>query len=285
MFKGKSATCVLVAALFGGLLPAGLLAQAPPLAPAQLDELVQRIALYPDPLLAQVLTASTYRDQIPGAAAWADEHSYLQGDALAQAIADDNLSWDSSVLALLPFPSVLDAMSRDQRWTQSLGNAVLTERGEVMDAVQRMRREAYDYGYLRSSAQDRVIVTGPGAIQILPVDPDYICVPTYNPLAVFVRPRGGLITGVISFGPRIFVGGLYQRWGWLGFGFAWPSHEIVINHHPWGRTWANRRIYVHPWAGGMPHRPGPRVERHPIHRSESARAQRPQHEEHHDHDR
>ena len=83
------------------------------LGPSQLDQLVARIALYPDPLLAQVLTASTYWSEIPDAARWADEHSYLKGDALAQAIQADHLQWDPSILGLLAFPSVLDMMASD----------------------------------------------------------------------------------------------------------------------------------------------------------------------------
>src|ERR1700688_2325342 len=76
------------------------------LSPQQLEQLVARIALYPDPLLAQILTASTYWSEIPEAAAWADQHSYLKGDALAQAIQADHLQWDPNIMALLPFPSV-----------------------------------------------------------------------------------------------------------------------------------------------------------------------------------
>src|SRR3981081_2075159 len=140
----------LVALLIGVLLAAPTIspAQPVPLTPPQLDQLVTRIALYPDPLLAQVLTASTYSDQIFEAATRADQHSYPKGDALAQAIQDDHLPWDASVLALLPFPSVLDMMARDHAWTEQLGNADLTQRSEVMDSVQRMRRKARDYGYL-----------------------------------------------------------------------------------------------------------------------------------------
>jgi len=115
-------------------------AQPIALRPDQLDQLVSRIALYPDPLLAQILTASTYPDQIPAAASWADTHTYLRGEQLANAISADRLNWDPSVLALLPFPSVLDMMSRNMGWTRQLGDAVLTQRAEVMDAVQRMRR-------------------------------------------------------------------------------------------------------------------------------------------------
>ena len=133
--------------LFTVLLISGAPAysQFPPLSPPQLDQLVARIALYPDPLLAQVLTASTFWNEIPDAAAWADRHSYLKGDAVADAIKEDNLQWDPSVLALLPFPSVLDMMAHDMVWTEQLGNAVLTQRADVMDAVQRMRRKAESY--------------------------------------------------------------------------------------------------------------------------------------------
>ena len=121
---------------------------APKILNDQLDSLVAPIALYPDPLLAQVMTASTYWSEIPDAARWADEHSYLKGDALAKAIQDDHLLWDPSVLALLPFPSVLDMLARDPGWTEQLGNAVLTQHEKVMDAVQRMRKKAMDFGYL-----------------------------------------------------------------------------------------------------------------------------------------
>ena len=99
--------------------------QAPLLAPQQLDDLVGRIALYPDPLLAQVLTGSTFWNGIPDAATWANQHSYLRGEELSRAIYEDNLTFDPSVLALIPFPSVLDMMARDPGWTQALGNAVL----------------------------------------------------------------------------------------------------------------------------------------------------------------
>jgi len=133
---------------------------APVYSPEQLDRLISRIALYPDPLLAQILTASTYPDQIPDAAAWADEHHDLTGEQLSTAIEDDHLSWDPGVLALLPFPSVLDMMASDSAWANDLGNAVLAQRPDVMDAVQRMRGRAWDYGYLRSN-EHIVVRNGP----------------------------------------------------------------------------------------------------------------------------
>lgn len=119
--------------------------EAPPptFAPQQLDNIVSRIALYPDPLLAQTLTAATFQDQIPDAARWSDEHHYLSGQQLSDAINQDQLPWDPSVLALLPFPSVLDMMANDMNWTNDLGNGVLAQRPDVMDAVQRERHRAY----------------------------------------------------------------------------------------------------------------------------------------------
>src|SRR6202042_2159850 len=102
--------------------------QPPPPAytPVQLDQMVSPIALYPDPLLAQIFAAATYTDQIPDAARWADQHHYLTGQALADAIQADQLPWDPSVQALLPFPSVLAMMASDIPWTTAIGNAFLT---------------------------------------------------------------------------------------------------------------------------------------------------------------
>jgi hypothetical protein len=228
------------------LLALPLAAQGPMMPPPQLDALVQRIALYPDSLLAQVLTAATYWDQIPEVAGWASQHSYLQGPALAQAIEADRLPWDPSVLALLPFPSVLDMMAQDPGWTQSLGAAVLNQRPEVMDAVQRQRRIAMDYGYLRDSAYYRVI--GGPYIQIVPVDPAFVVVPRYNPVVVFARPRPGFaISAAIGFGPRIAVGA-FVPFGWRSPAVDWRTHAVVIDGRPWERRWDNRREYVHPYA-------------------------------------
>src|ERR1035438_8236340 len=101
-----------------GLLVRTVFAQAPPppppaYPPPELDRLVARIALYPDPLIAQIMAAATFPEQIPEAARWADEHHYLTGDALAVAIQGDHLPWDPSVQALLPFPAVLETMASD----------------------------------------------------------------------------------------------------------------------------------------------------------------------------
>ncbi len=251
-----------------GLVCAGVFALSAPIhaqvqfSPQQLDDLVGRIALYPDPLLAQVLTASTYSEQIKDAAQWADQHSYLTGGNLAGAIQQDNLPWDPSVQALLPFPSVLDMMAGSIFWTRQLGDAVLGQRGEVMDAVQAMRRKARDFGYLQDNAQYRVRVGGPGDIQIVPVDPGFYCLPVYDPLIVFGRPRVGLAVG-ISFGPRIALGAAFAPWGWGRSGFEWRSRTMLVDGHAWARTRENHEVYRHPYVR-PPHAEGPRVERHEL---------------------
>jgi Protein of unknown function (DUF3300) len=235
---------------------------APALTQAQLDHLVARIALYPDPLLAQIFAASSYWEQIPEASAWANRHSYLTGNALADAIREDNLQWDPSVLALLPFPSVLSMMAQDPIWTQQLGNVVLTDRPAVMDAVQRLRHEAYRYHYLQPTAYYNVVDSA-GDLEILPVNPAYIYVPTYNPLLVFAAPAPGFFVGsAIRLGPAIIIGPAFAPFGWAHPYFGWRAHTIFFDHTPWVRGWENRGYYVHPYAHPYVRRPEPRVEHH-----------------------
>src|ERR1700730_11052279 len=136
------------------LLAPPAFAQAPAsYPPAQLDHLVARIALYPDPLLAQFLAAATFAEQISAAARWAAQHRPLAGQVLADAMRSDEIPCDPSVEALLPFPSVLDMMASDMSWTAELGNAFLAQQQDVLAAVQRQRQSARDFGYLRSNAQ------------------------------------------------------------------------------------------------------------------------------------
>jgi hypothetical protein len=262
--KRKFPIGILAAAGILAVLPGRALAQGPPsFAPPDLDRLVSRIALYPDPLLAQILAAATYPDQIPEAAHWADEHHYLTGDALAAAISGDRLPWDPSVQALLPFPSVLDTMASDMHWTADLGNAFLAQQQDVMDAVQRMRRHAYDYGYLRGGP--RVLVNAGPFIEILPADPAFICVPFYDPLIVFAAPRPGYAIGAaISFNFGIGIGVAFRPWGWGLNRFAWGSHAVFINNAPWRRNWANRATYVHPYSVQR-YEASRRVESHELH--------------------
>jgi uncharacterized protein DUF3300 len=254
------------------LVAAPALAQGPPphYAAEQLDQMVARIALYPDSLVAQILAAATYSDQIPDAAKWADQHHYLKGQALADAIQGDQLPWDPSVQALLPFPSVLEMMSSDMNWTADLGNAFLAQQQDVMDAVQRERRKARDYGYLRSNAQI-VVGTGP-YITIDPVNPGFVVVPAYDPGIVFFAPRPGFfVGGAIRFGFGVSLGVFFRPWGWGYNRFDWGGHAVIINNAPWRRTWGNRVEYVHPYAGV--HRYGP-AERAPEHHEVHERSDR-----------
>jgi hypothetical protein len=237
--------------------------QAPPPSfdPPRLDDLVSRIALYPDPLIAQILAGATYPDQIPDAAKWADQHHYLTGQSLADAIQGDQLPWDPSVQALLPFPSVLEMMASDMNWTTDLGNAFLAQQGDVMDAVQRERRKARDYGYLRTNGQ--VVVGGGPYITIMPVNPGFVVVPYYDPRVVFYAPRPGFfVGGAIRFGFGVSLGLSFRPWGWGYNRFDWGGHGVFINNARWGRTWYNRGAYVHPYAGVHRFGPGQRAPEH-----------------------
>jgi hypothetical protein len=258
---------LLPVALAALLAPIFVIAQAPPAAypTADLDNLVSRIALYPDPLLTQVLTAATFSDEIPEAARWADQHSYLQGEQLARAIQEDQLPWDPSVQAMLPFRNVLDMMANDMGWTSSLGNAFLSQRDAVMDAVQRRRRQAVDYGYLRSNDQLAVDTSG-GYIAIDPVNPGFIPVPAYDPGVVFVAPRPGVfVGGAVTFG-GVSIDGAFAPWGWGVSRFDWGRHGVIVNNSPWERRWDNRGSYVHSYGPGVRRwEPAQRMEQHEIH--------------------
>ena len=250
----------------------------PPNAPApmypqvELERVVSPIALYPDPLLAQVLAAATYWQDIAAAARWADQHHYLAGPALAAAIQTDQLPWDPSVQALLPFPSVLDMMASSMPWTQELGAAFLAQQQDVMNAVQAQRQRAAQFGYLQSNPQ--VVVTPGPYIEIRPVNPAYIVVPYYDPRVVYLAPRPGFqVVTAIRFGYGVTLGVAFQSWGWGYTHVDWHSHVVYVNHDPWHRTWVNRATYVHPYAIRRP----AAVERHEethrlIERSEHERA-------------
>jgi hypothetical protein len=233
--------------------------------------LVSRIALYPDPLLAQVLAAATYPDQIPEAARWADEHHYLSGDELAGAIQADQLPWDPSVQALLPFPPVLDMLAEDMAWTTQLGNSFMAQQQDVMEAVQRMRREAQQYGYLRTNAQ--VAVSGGPYIAITPVNPAYVYVPYYDPNIVFFAPRPGFfVGGAIRFGYSVNLGVAFRPWGWGYNRFDWDRRVVYLNNEPWRRTWVGREGYAHPYTVRRYEAPRPAERHEVIQRSERERA-------------
>jgi hypothetical protein len=213
--------------------------QAPPGAPAppytqgtpeQLQQLVAPIALYPDSLVAQILAASTFPEQVVEAERWVQEHKDLQGAALGQAV--DQQLWDASVKALTAFPSVLGNMDKNLSWTSSLGDAYYNQQQDVMDAVQVMRQRAQGAGDLKTTPQQ--VVTDQGSqIAIQPANPEVVYVPAYDPWMAYGDPimawpgwypYPGIWFGgpYLSFGPGFgigFFGGF--GWGWNHWGFNW----------------------------------------------------------------
>ena len=252
--------------------------QAPPRAqqtPEQLQRLVAPIALYPDSLVAQVLAASTFPDEVVEADRWVQAHPDLKGEALGQAV--DQQPWDPSVKALAAFPSVLGNMDKNLSWTSSLGDAYYNQQQDVMDAVQVMRHKAEQTGNLKSTPQQLVKEEGPD-IDIDPAQPDVVYVPAYNPWLVYGYPVAawpgwypypGIWFGgpYLSFGPGFGIGwfGGYG-WGWGHWGFDWHNHYAIYNHGRYfsrSRTFYNRSNFYRGGGvrggvarGGVYNRPG-----------------------------
>jgi hypothetical protein len=160
---------------------------APTIGPEELDALVAPIALYPDPLLIQVLAASTYPLEIVQLKQWMDENKMLKGKGLAEAVVQQN--WDASVQALVAFPGVVQKLANKIQWTTDLGNAFLVQQSDVMDAVQRLRAKAQANGALKTNDKQKVATEttdhGAQAITIEPAQQDVVYVPTYNTQVVY----------------------------------------------------------------------------------------------------
>ena len=218
--------------------------------PSELDTLVSNIALYPDQLLIHVLTASTYGNQIPAANAWSQAHKNLKGETLAEAMEQANLTYDPSVQALLPFPTVLAMMDKYKTWTDQLGDAVTTQKEDVMDAVQRMRQAAYDHGHLKSNEQ--VTVETGDNITINPVRTEYVYVPVYNPRVVYYVYADGYTR--VTYGTGVWLGTRYGEWGWGTCWFDWGPRVIYVRNTRW---YAHRPIPRHPRRYVPPPRPRP----------------------------
>jgi hypothetical protein len=249
-----------VVTLLGLLAATPALSQPPSYSGDQLAKLVAPVALYPDPLLAQVLAAATFSDQLPDAAHWADQHRDLHAVPLAAAMLTPRLPWDPAVQSLLPFPLVLDRMASDTSWVTNLGRAVLSQQASVLDAVQTLRVKAKDFGYLTGNKQ--IVVLSSPAIAILPAHPADVFVPSYDPTVVFSAPSSGSVRAdAIRFDSHVPVGGFrlsdwnfqkfqvlggyFQAWGWGLGGIDWPSRTVIVNGAPWQRNWVNQGEYVH----------------------------------------
>src|ERR1017187_140118 len=161
--------------------------QTAPQTPEQLQQLVAPIALYPDALVAQILAAATYPDQIVEADRWLQQHTDLKDEQLGKEV--DKQPWDPSVKALVEFPSVLANMDKNLSWTSSLGDAYVNQQQDVMNAVQAMRDRAEKAGNLKSTSQEKVSKQGQ-TIVIEPADPEVVYVPEYDPWLVYGEPIG-----------------------------------------------------------------------------------------------
>ncbi len=217
---------------------------AQPLSAQQLDDLVAPIALYPDPLVGEVLAASTYPMELVEAEQWVQDHPKWKPSKMMDEAKKQN--WDPSVQGLVAFPQVLARLSQNIAWTTSLGNAFLAQQADVMQSVQRMRSQAEARGTLRSTPQETVTTENQGgqsAINIEPGNPDVWYVPDYNPAYVWGPPAFGFYPPLLY--PGIGVGfgwypgfdlGLYfggwGGWGWGGWGWApnWYNGGIIINN-------------------------------------------------------
>ncbi len=212
---------VMLSAFAGVALPARAQSPVPPapanyqyLAADQLDKLLGPIALYPDPLIAQILPAAA----LPAQIVLADRYVSAGGDpgGLAQQ------GWDSSIQALARYPNVLKWMDDNLTWTTQLGQAFLYQQQEVMDAIQRLRTSAANLGNLQSTPQQQVVDDG-GYYEIVPANPEVIYVPSYQPEVVFYQAYNG--SPWINFGVGFAIG------GWLDGDFDWRNHDL----HRWDR--------------------------------------------------
>ena len=183
---------------------------------AELDEILAPIALYPDPLIAQILPAATYPDQLADA-----ENLIQQGGANDI----DQQDWDVSVKAVAYYPSVLQMMTDKPDWTTALGQAYVDQPTQVMSSIQRLRNRARSHGYLATNGYQRVYLDS-GYIRIVPVQAQYIYVPQYDPQVVYIQNRGS--SNLLSFGAGLLIG-------------AWLDRDM---------DWHNNRVFYHGWSGG-----------------------------------
>jgi Protein of unknown function (DUF3300) len=205
---------------------------APKIPNDQLDSLVAPIALYPDPLLAQILAASTYPLEVIQLEQWMAKNKYLKDQALAGAVAKQ--PWDPSVQAMAIYPDVVTRLSENVAWTSDLGNAFLAQQSDVMSAIQRMRGKAQSKGTLKTTEQQEVetepVEGGTQIITIEPANPQYVYVPSYDPTVVY--------------GPPIYPYPPYYYPGYApGMGLAFGTG--VVLGAAWANNWGNCN-----WHGG-----------------------------------
>jgi uncharacterized protein DUF3300 len=204
----------------------------------QLDSLVAPIALFPDPLLAQTLAASTYPLELIQLHQWLLKNKDLKDKALADAVAKQ--PWDASIQGMAGLPDVVKRLADDIQWTTDLGNAFLAQQQDVMDAVQRMRIKAKDAGHLKSNEQVKVetkVVESKTVVVVEQANPQVVYVPAYNPTVVYgvpiypyppiyYPPYYGM---AVAFSAGVFMGAMWGG-GW-GYGCGWGGGNIYINNN------------------------------------------------------
>ncbi len=214
----------------------GYSGQGVPMTAEELQQLVAPIALYPDALVAQILGASTFPDQVALADNWLQQNKGLTGTALTQAV--DGQQWDPSVKALTQFPSVLDNLAKNLSWTSQLGEAYHTQAADVMSAVQVLRAKAQAAGNLKSGSQITIVQQSPQVIVIQPTNPQVVYVPTYNPTVVYGTPyvtpgystAAVVTTAVLAFGVGIAIGAaMSNSWGYSYWNCNWHGGAVVYH--------------------------------------------------------
>src|SRR5215471_11093201 len=206
----------------------------------QLDNLLAPIALYPDPILAQMLPAASFLDQIQQAAQW------LRANNNTAAI--DNQPWDVSVKSIAHYPDVLYKMSDQPDWTAALGQAYISQSSDVSASIQRLRHQAQSAGSLVSTPQQQVAVDN-GAVTIVPAQPNVIYVPSYDPYEAYYPSTGAYVaSSLLSFGAGWAIGAWLNRgWNWWGGGpfyHGWRGGGWIGASRPWV-NWRNG-AYVNP---------------------------------------
>jgi hypothetical protein len=217
--------------------------------PDQLDSLVAPIALYPDPMLAQTLAASTYPLELIQLQQWLAKNTGLKDKALADAVAKQ--PWDPSIQALAALPEVVKRLADDIQWTTDLGNAFLAQQNDVMDAVQRMRKKAQDTGNLKSTEQQKVetrVIESKSVIVVEQANPQIVYVPSYDPFLVYGEPlypyppiyyppAGYYAAGMaVSFGLGVMMGAFWSGgWGW-GCGWGGNNNININNNNNFNRN-------------------------------------------------
>ncbi len=227
MGKLLAVSLVLFVAVFTPVVRAQGDSSYEPFSPDQLDNLLAPIALYPDPLLAQVLVAATFPDQVDAAARFARD------DRNADDV--DNQYWDVSVKAVAHYPTVLAMMADKLDWTTALGQAYAYQSTDVMESIQRLRVQAREAGNLVTTSQLQVVDSG-GEIELWPAQPQYIYVPQYDPAVVYFH------RAPLFFGASFFIG------AWLNFDFDWGMHRVFYHGWEGGHGgWIDRsRGFIHP---------------------------------------